>query len=408
MPHLTLLHAAELHLDAPFTGIGRTPPPVDAALRSASLDAWQALVDCALARDVGAVLLAGGLCDGLERGVRAHVRLRDGLARLAARGIAVGVALGPRDPHDGLACGAWPDGVTVFPPEGGTLRLGTGAAAVTIHGASCPPDASPDDAARRLARSDGPGLHIGLLPAALAGTAPDAALRCGVDALLGARLDAWLLGATRAQALVRTGEPWIVHASTPQGRSFAEAGPRGASLVEIADGAVTGVVLEPLDRVRCLELAVDATDAAALPADCAAALERARATHGGRALLVAATVTGAARALRALRRPDARAALLARLRRDAEPLAPFVWWVSVRPAPVPPLDAGTDDLIGEVARRRAALAGDADRTARFLHQRFAPLSGKWTAALEPRDAEALLDDAATLAADALRGAEEPR
>ncbi|MDX2166750.1 MAG: DNA repair exonuclease, partial [Deltaproteobacteria bacterium] len=114
MSRLTVLHTAELHLDAPFTGLGRTPDPIAARLRDASLAAWDALVDHALAHDAAAVLCAGGLCAGIERGVRAHARLRDGLARLAAGGVAVAIALGPRDPHDGLAVGDWPAGVTVF------------------------------------------------------------------------------------------------------------------------------------------------------------------------------------------------------------------------------------------------------------------------------------------------------
>ncbi len=94
MSRLTVLHTAELHLDAPFTGLGRTPPPIAAALRDASLAAWDALVDHALAHDVAALICAGGLCGGLEHGVRGQARLRDGLARLVAGGIAVAVALG--------------------------------------------------------------------------------------------------------------------------------------------------------------------------------------------------------------------------------------------------------------------------------------------------------------------------
>src|SRR5512143_378405 len=115
MPRYAFLHAADLRLDAPFTGIGRTPPPVATALRDASLQAWDTLVETAVARRVAAVLLSGGLCDGLERGARAQVRLRRGVARLAEHGIAVFVALGGRDPKDGFAAiGDWPEGVTVF------------------------------------------------------------------------------------------------------------------------------------------------------------------------------------------------------------------------------------------------------------------------------------------------------
>lgn len=406
MSRLTVLHTAALHLDAPFTGLARAPAPIAAALRDASLLVWEALVEYALAQDVAALICAGGLCDGLERGVRGQARLRDGLARLAAAGIPVAVALGPRDPHDGLAGGEWPAGVSVFPPDGGVLRLCDGA--LTLYGASCPPGASPDEAARQLQRQDGDGVHLGVLPAALDGMAGDVGPGCGVDALLAARLDGWALGGTRAPASIRSGTPWVVHASTPQGRSVAESGARGVSRIALDGGALAGVTLEPLDRVRCVELAVEAGDPGELPARCAAALAEAREAHAGRALVVAVTIGGAARVLRALRPPDARAALLARLRHEAEPLAPFAWWASLRVAPPARLDAGGDDLAGEVARQRAALAADPARTARFLHERFAPLSGKWSAALEPREVEALLDEAAALAIDALADAEAAR
>ena len=102
MSRPVLLHAADLHLDAPFEGIGRAPAHVAAALRDASLASWDALVELAIGREVAAVLLAGGLCDGLERGVRAQARLRDGIARLAAAGIRVFIALGERDPPAAL------------------------------------------------------------------------------------------------------------------------------------------------------------------------------------------------------------------------------------------------------------------------------------------------------------------
>ena len=117
MPRYAFLHVADLRLDAPFAGVGRTPPPIAAALRDASLQAWDALVETAIGRRVAAVLLSGGLCDGLERGARAQVRLRAGVARLVEHGIAVFIAVGSRDPQDGLAAlGDWPEGVVVFTP----------------------------------------------------------------------------------------------------------------------------------------------------------------------------------------------------------------------------------------------------------------------------------------------------
>jgi len=62
MPRSVVLHASDLHLDTPFEGIGRPPARIAARLRDASLAAWDALVELAIAPDAAAVLLAGGLC----------------------------------------------------------------------------------------------------------------------------------------------------------------------------------------------------------------------------------------------------------------------------------------------------------------------------------------------------------
>ena len=58
------LHAADLHLDTPFTSVGGYPDRVGAALREASLEAWEALVQTALDRRVAFVVLAGDIYDG--------------------------------------------------------------------------------------------------------------------------------------------------------------------------------------------------------------------------------------------------------------------------------------------------------------------------------------------------------
>src|SRR5208283_4349025 len=49
-PDFSFVHAADLHLDTPFKGIGITAPHVAAELREASLAAFDALVDLCLHR----------------------------------------------------------------------------------------------------------------------------------------------------------------------------------------------------------------------------------------------------------------------------------------------------------------------------------------------------------------------
>ena len=202
MTRYAFLHAADLRLDAPFAGVGRTPPAVTTALRDASVDAWDALVATAISRRVAALLVSGGLCDGLERGARAQVRLRHGVERLVAHGIAVFLAVGVRDPQDGLAAvGEWPDGVVVFTPrQSASVPLWRdGGPVATIHGVGIDPEEGAEAAARRLRRDGGPGPHIALLPGAVG--------RGGVslDALRDAGIDYWALGGGRDGAAPRSG-----------------------------------------------------------------------------------------------------------------------------------------------------------------------------------------------------------
>jgi hypothetical protein len=411
MSRLVVLQAADLHLDAPFEGVGRTPAHVAAALRDASLGAWDAIVDLALARAVDAVLLAGGLCDGLERGVRAQARLRDGLQRLGAAGIAVYIALGERDPLDGFAAiPAWPPGVTVFPsaaPIAVPLLRG-GERLATVHGVSAARRPRAESAALDITRDDTPGLHLAVLHTRLAGhvsdTAGDAPRR--LADLRTAGIDYWAIGCSPALDYLSTGAPWIVDPGTPQGRGLAasQCGPKGVVLAEFADGAVTRVDFEPVDRVRSLRVELaEVAEPRALVSLLSARAEALRERHPGRGLVLDAHVAGAPTVGRALRQPAAHAELLRALRRGAETWEPFVWWAAVRAAvPAQRAPAAGDDLAAEVERRRAVLADDAEHCARFLARRFEPLRDAWTADVDAREAGALLDEAAAVAVDALR------
>jgi DNA repair exonuclease SbcCD nuclease subunit len=412
MARFTFLHAADLHLDAPFSGVGRVPADVAAVLRDASIDAWSALIDLAVARDVAAVLLAGGLCDGLERGARAQARLRDGLQRLVAHGIAVYVALGGRDPADGIGgLRGWPHGVAVFDQELQSVPLErNGVRLATVHGIG----ARGCDAAslvHRVMVDPACGPHLGLMHALVGGREVDEAAcgTCAESALRESGVDYWALGHTHELTYLSRGDPWIVYPGTLQGRGLvpAESAAKGAVVVEVDGGVIEQVTFEPLDRVRCLR--IELADAAeldgvrrALDASAAAL----RAAHVDRALVLDAIIDGTPRVLRALRRPDACAALLRELRRTSAHSEPFVWWSAVRPRVSPAEIGATGDLTAEVGRVRAELAADPAQCAQFLARRFEPLRYAWAADVEPREAEELLDTATALAIDVLSDAED--
>jgi DNA repair exonuclease SbcCD nuclease subunit len=110
------VHAADLHLDTPFRGIGETAPSVAGALRDASLEAFDNLVTLCLERQAAFLVIAGDVYDGAERGIRAQLRFLQGLTRLSDAGIQTFVVHGNHDPVETgwSAVGTWPPLVTVF------------------------------------------------------------------------------------------------------------------------------------------------------------------------------------------------------------------------------------------------------------------------------------------------------
>ena len=123
------IHAADLHLDSPFTGIrAAAPENVAKALYSATLDSYRNIVDLCTAEQVDALLVAGDIYDGADRSLRAQRAFIEGLQRLDAAGIRSFVCHGNHDPLDGWEAQlSYPDGchrfgadfeaVSVFPDE---------------------------------------------------------------------------------------------------------------------------------------------------------------------------------------------------------------------------------------------------------------------------------------------------
>ena len=394
------VHAADLHLDTPFAGVGLTDPSLAARLRDASLDAFDRVVAQALAVEAAFVVFAGDLYDGVERGVRAQLRFRAGLDRLAARGVAAFIAHGNHDPLGGRwsAIARWPEGVTLFPAreplsvpvirDGHTLAL--------VHGVSYGARAETDNLALRFprARGEAGALEIGVLHASVDGQPGHAPYApCSLADLRSRGYGYWALGHVHRQ-LVLARDPWVVYPGNTQGRSFApgELGPKGAVVVHVEDGAVARVEPFATDAARFFELTADVSGADELHALGAQLLRGAEAlavAHGGVELLVRASVTGRGPLHRVLRAPASAAELLAHLR-DQAPAR--LHWLELAVATAPSLDLerlaqGGDLRAAVLATRAAWSAGDPRATwpeplRRALDEVGAPPAAQWAELLE--------------------------
>lgn len=330
----SFLHAADLHLDTPFSGLGAANAEVQRQLIDASLESWDLLVEEAIRREVAFVVLAGDLYDGAQRGVRAQFRVLDGYQRLAQAGIGVYVIHGNHDP-----AGAWsaivgrtPPGVTVF----GTQDVECvpveyrGETVAHVYGISYATASVSENLALRYRRTDGPGIHIGVLHCNVGSQTDHGAYApCTVDDLRSAGMDYWALGHIHLRSVLAR-DPWIVYAGNLQGRSPkpSEQGAKGAYVVHVTGGVVQEPDFVALDRVRFVSLAVDISDISDLEElrrEIAVQVEQAQKRHEGRGLVVRMTIGGRGALHRSLNQAEHRDDFEEVVRSELSSHSPLLW-----------------------------------------------------------------------------------
>lgn len=236
MTECTFVHAADLHLDAPFRGLGESlsagasGPGSDAAaagklailLREASFIALKRLTKLCVRVGADFLLLAGDVYNSGENSLRARLALRDAFQELEAAGIRVFLAHGNHDPlpQAGRSLLPWPANVTVFgqSPEQHTV-FRDGEPAARIHGISHSGPRESGNLAQLLRREhtalSGPEVfQIGLLHCALSGLSGghEAYAPCAFADLAEADFDYWALGHVHAcRILDRQGKEAAIH-----------------------------------------------------------------------------------------------------------------------------------------------------------------------------------------------------
>lgn len=263
------VHAADLHLDTGFEGIGRLDERLAQRLRDASLEAFDALVDLTIRRGAAFLVLAGDVYDGAERGLRAQLRFEQGVRRLAEAGIRTFVAHGNHDP---LVTGwqlvtAWPDEVHVFGHDDveSVVVERDGRPLAVVQGVSYGETAEQRNLARRFARTDVDAPHVAVLHTNVGEVGEHANYApCSVDDLRNRGIDYWALGHIHTRQVVLDGsgdDPWAHYPGNLQGRSpkGSEQGPKGASVVTVEGGRIRPPEHVTLDRARFADVPVDVT-----------------------------------------------------------------------------------------------------------------------------------------------------
>lgn len=123
---VTFLHAADLHLDSPFSGLKGLPEYIWRSIRQSTFHALHALVDAAIQKEVDFVLLAGDIYDLEDRSIKAQAVFREEMERLNQADVPVFMIHGN---HDFIAEEElhleMPDNVIIFGPDIDTVRLKT-------------------------------------------------------------------------------------------------------------------------------------------------------------------------------------------------------------------------------------------------------------------------------------------
>lgn len=357
---MKFLHAADIHLDSPLTGLAGDRHIPAAVTAGVTRRAFTNLVDLAIAEAVDFVVIAGDLYDGDWRDYSTGLFFAREMRRLARPCFLV------RGNHDARSQIARhleaPPNVREFSSHRAqTERLE--ALRVALHGRSFPNRAVPEDLSTEYPPPVPGWLNIGVLHTSAEDPVGDhdRYAPCSIEALRNKGYDYWALGHIHQRRdLNPSGRPWIVFPGNLQGRHARETGAKGCTLVEESDGEIVRVEHRNLDVLRWESVLVDATGAdsiAELSARMRVALEAA--VVEGRPVIARVTLDGATPCHGALVADPER--IEAECRNAAEAVAGELHIERVRLATRAPAEVGEDALS---ALRRSFMGALDDGTLR--------------------------------------------
>lgn len=258
---MKFIHAADIHLDSPLTGLSAyRDAPVD-LLRIATRDAFSNLVSEAIDESVDFVVIAGDLYDGSWKDYNTGIFFSREMGRLNAVGIPVYLIYGNHDAEsDTTRKLSLPANVHAFganKPQ--TFRIPE--LKVALHGQSFKHAATTTNLASGYPAPEPGWLNIGVLHTALEGYAAHASYApCSIAELSAKGYQYWALGHVHEFAELAK-DPWIVFPGNLQGRHIRETGPRGAVMVTADADSIMSVERIYTDVLRWHRLEVDVATA---------------------------------------------------------------------------------------------------------------------------------------------------
>ncbi|MGU3283461.1 metallophosphoesterase family protein [Methylobacterium mesophilicum] len=257
MSGFSFIHAADLHLGSPLSGLATRDAELARRLATAGRQAFEDLVTQAIERRVAFVVVAGDIYDGDWADNTIGLFFARQVARLDRAGIPTLLVRGNHDAESVITRSiTLPPSVHVFPAaRAETLRLE--AVRVAVHGRSFQARAVEENLSLTYPPALPGWFNLGILHTSCTGhAAHETYAPCSIADLAARGYEYWALGHIHEYAELSR-DPWIVFPGNIQGRSVRECGAKGAVLVEVADGRVTGLSRLPLDRARFEQVTVD-------------------------------------------------------------------------------------------------------------------------------------------------------
>jgi DNA repair exonuclease SbcCD nuclease subunit len=417
---LRYIHAADLHLDAPFLGVSQSlqAPRLAGQLRKASFTALERLCDLCEREKPDFLVIAGDIYNQETHSIKARLALRDACERLRLLSIPVFLAHGNHDPLSSrLSAVRWPENVTFFGSEVTAHPVERdGETVALVHGISHEKAGESRNLSRLFARDASleKCFQLGVLHATVEGQSALRYAPCTLADLRESGLDAWALGHVHKYAVLSQ-RPFIAYSGSIQGLHVNEPGPRGCLVITARhDGVewVCGHVFHPLAPVQWQEVECDLEHAESLDeaeARLAEVLNTAASEAGAgcEALVARLVLRGRTGLDGLLRRKASQEDLSGRLQHLAGG-KPCLWIKDVCCRTQAPRERNVnrDDILGEVLRLAASLRADSARLGRLADKALVQLCAHKRAARFlsfPSEAEllSLLQEAETLCEDAL-------
>jgi len=360
MSLLRFVHAADLHLDSPFTGLTRVAPDIASYLRDATFRAYDGIIDLCLREKVDALLVAGDVYDSADRSLRAQLKFVDGLRRLDDAGIRSFVCHGNHDPLDGWQARlSFPPGCHRFGAkvEGVPFDLVASDRAI-VYGVSYPRRDVRESLIPRFPIPKSGVFSIGLLHCNVDGnTEHDSYAPCTTDDLAATGIDYWALGHVHNRKVLRQEGPTVVYPGNPQGRHPKEVGARGVYVVDVSESGTVSLEFQAVDSVRWenVDLSINGLeteqDLLNLIRD---RMERATQHADGRHLIYRVEIHGYGPLHHSLRRPGFVDDITEHINEWWVDQAPFVWCEHVHVTTTVPFDreerSQAADFMGDLLR----------------------------------------------------------